>query len=82
MVTVNIFYSSINNEYSLRYEFKGSLDPTLMPLIQSRLLKSFSLGRNWPDAYSAAGIAQKAKLMSMIFKNEYGITSEIVNTII
>jgi hypothetical protein len=81
MVTVNIFYSSINNEYRLRYEIKGALDASRVTSIQLRLLKSFSLGRNWPDAYNAAGIAQKAKLMGMIFTNEYGITCEIINTI-
>jgi hypothetical protein len=81
MVTANIFYSNSNNEYRLRYEIKGTLDASIVAAIQSRLLKSYSLGRTWPDAYSTAGITQKAKLMSMIFKNEYGITSEIVNTI-
>jgi hypothetical protein len=81
MVTAHIFYSSSNNEHRLRYEIKGTLDSAIVAAIQTRLLKSYSLGRTWPDAYNAAGIARKAKLMGMIFKNEYGITSEIINTI-
>ena len=70
------------NEYRVRYDTPGVSDPDIIAAARRRMLKSFSLGRNFPDAYTIPAIIQKANLMSKIFRGEYGFTSVIVNLIL
>lgn len=78
---VNIFIEEENRKYRLRYEIRKSISDDLTAKIFARLLKSYSLGRSFADANSEPAIRQKARLMSIIFKNEYGLSSTIIDLI-
>lgn len=71
-----------DNIYRLRYEVGADIDAATQAAIRTRLLKSFSLGREFPDARIELSILRKSKLMQTIFKDEYGMTSTIINLII
>ena len=68
--------------FRLRYEVTATLDDATLATIQARLLKSFSLGRDFPDARLEAAILRKSKLMQTIFKDEFGLTTTIINLIV
>lgn len=75
---VNIFIEVDRSNYRLRYEIRKSITEELTQIIRDRMSKSFSLGRNYPDAYTEVAIQQKANLMQTIFTNEYGLSSSII----
>jgi hypothetical protein len=71
-----------SNTFRLRYEVGGEIDAVTQHVIRTRLLKSFSLGREFPDASIALNILRKSKLMQTILKDEYGLSSTIINLIV
>jgi hypothetical protein len=68
--------------FRLRYEVNATLDDNTLNTIKTRLLKSFSLGRKFPDARLETVILRKSKLMQFIFKDEYGLSTAIINLIV
>jgi hypothetical protein len=80
-ITIYIASQSDDN-FRLRYEATVTLDDATLSIIQARLLKSFSLGREFPDARLEANILRKSKLMQTIFKDEFGLSTTIINLIV
>jgi hypothetical protein len=80
-ITIYIASQSDDN-FRLRYEATATLDDATLSIIQARLLKSFSLGREFPDARLEANILRKSKLMQTIFKDEFGLSTTIINLIV
>ena len=66
------------NQFRVRYEFRISIAPNIQEQVRQRLLKSFSLGRNFPDARTIPAARQKGRLMQTLLKNSFGYTSNIV----
>jgi hypothetical protein len=72
----------LDTTFILQYEVNITLDVDTLANIKTRLLKSFSLGREFPDARLEAAILRKSKLMQTIFKDEFGLTNTIINLIV
>ena len=79
---VNIYLEPYKSGFRIRYEIKKILTSDLTTTIYNRMLKSFSLGQNFLDAFTQDGINQKASLMQLIFRNEFGLSSAIINLIV
>lgn len=67
-----------NNEFRVRYEFRTTVTPNIQEQVRQRLLKSFSLGRSFPDARTQNAARQKGRLMQTLLKNSFGYNSNIV----
>lgn len=77
--TITIYIAKKATAYILRYEFNISLGAATEALVATRLSKSFSLGRDYPDAYTLDTIEKKAKLMQDILVGDFGFTSRVIN---
>lgn len=75
---VTIYVQVVGSTYNLRYELQKQISPAIVRSIDARLLKSFSLGRSFADAYTQPGIDQKAQLMKNIFFHDYGLTAKVI----
>jgi hypothetical protein len=71
-----------DGNFRLRYEVNTAFDNDTLTAMRTRLLKSFSLGREFPDARLAVAILRKSKLMQSIFNDEFGLTTTIINLIV
>lgn len=75
---VAIYAERIGAVYRLRYEIQVLITDTVRQSIETRMLKSFSLGRTWPDSYTENGIRQKARLMQGIFRQDFGLVASVI----
>jgi len=75
---VTIYLERRGDEYRARYEIRTSVSTETAQRIRQRLLKSFSLGRNFPDARTVGNIRQKGRLMQMLLQSNFGFQSDIV----
>jgi len=73
-----IYAQGENEKYRIRYEVRRSYSDQILTKLRQRLLKSFSLGRDYVDARTEQAATQKAELMQRILDNEFGYTSRIV----
>ena len=73
-----IYAEGKNNSYRIRYEIRSNVSKPNSDRIRLRLLKSFSLGRSYPDARTKRAATQKATLLQRIFDREFGLTSTII----
>ncbi len=64
--------------YRITYEFLENVTDEQAIAIRTRLLKSFSLGRQFVDAKLLSGAQRKANLMKTIFRQEYGLLANTV----
>jgi hypothetical protein len=79
---VVIYAERAGTAYRVRYEIQIMLTATVKKLVDERMSRSFSLGREWPDSYTERGIRQKAKLMQNIFRQDFGLNASIVEILI
>lgn len=78
---VAIYIVVKNEKYRLRYELLETLSTDIILAIDKRMRKSYSIDRLWPDAHTESSILQKARLMKDIFKLEFGLTAEVIETV-
>jgi hypothetical protein len=71
-----------SDSFKLRYEASGSINQSILTVIETRMKKSFALGKDIPDAYDKKSIRNKANLMQIIFRDEYGYSSIIIDNIL
>lgn len=75
---VTIYLERRGSEYRVRYEFRISVTAAEAAEVRQRMLKSFSLGRNYPDARTPDAARQKGRLMAMLLRNNFGYHADIV----
>jgi hypothetical protein len=75
---VTIYLERRGDEYRVRYEFRIRVTEAEVAEVRQRMRRSFSLGRNYPDARTVDGARQKGRLMAMLMKSNFGYSTDIV----